>query len=454
MKKITIINFIFIFIYFLNISTSYDYLENNSFNSTQLPLNGTYNYYFNAVPNMTLYFNQFENDQVLNLDFENNYTFSENEIEMYNFTVKWELDSVIDETRLVKSSINITNSRNKNVKTIGFEFNIKKLEQPLITISGSEIIEVINGTHVKTITVDKLPNSDYYTFNFGGTPNSNFNLINCSEFLECPDNILNFNSEGRKIIDIPYLIPVNTVVGDYNSSFYLVSGNLSKKIDVKFKIRYPNFFIKDLNFTLDEACYDEYLSFKTQSMCEELKEKQLQDYRREIFLGYNNYIAKVNPDVICNQTIKTEYIIGDSIQKETLEKNIELSDKITVLNSEIKKLQDENIVIKNSISNKDLIFNDFKNEKNKEINELKELELQKKLEFTIANEKEKEEYKSGAIFWFKFIVFCIWFSVLILISYDFYINFKYANSIGISKNILYIILSFFVLLWITLMVVL
>lgn len=376
--KTLIIMSLFVLILFFMISSvnGYDKLENITLNTSQLPKSGEFSYTFQLSENSTLFFNENESNSKLQLDFVNNYTFQNDST--YDFKVNWNIteDTWISNETL-KSSIIVTNNRNSNKYEIGYNFNIIKVEKPVVIINGSSELKIVNGTYQRIITSNKLPDKNNLSFVIEGVPGSKFNFSFCSDWLECPTGNQVFRENGQYLLTIPYSVPFTIALGNYNKTITIQGENLSKNITVSFYIQPPKLVMQPLE--LDPRCTSE----APPNVMVECYQK-INDYNAEILAGFQQYLANINTEKICAEYKQIEYVVGDSIGEEIINTNKELRDEITYCNEVKTKFQEENIELKATIKDKDNEINSTINRYENKIIDIKEESIKQKA--SIAND--------------------------------------------------------------------
>ena len=425
--------------------TAYDYEERFNATNQNLPLSGISQVYtFPYVENATLYFNISQSDSRVVVNFPPNYNFS-NTSANYDFKVNWTLLNTIyaiDETFNV--SINITNSANSNYKTLGLIFNVTKIEPPLLVFNGSDDLKIINNTYWKIITADNLPDFGNLTFTFSGTPNEAFTITECKEIIQCPLGQFSFNSNGTIRIQIPYSIDY-VAIGRMNTSFTLNTATKNTTVNIIFSIDIPDIFVTPPN--LPEKCKLSPLPFADQLECEGL----IQDYRKEIIVGWQRYISKVNTDKICANYKQIEYVIGDSISKLIAEENIRLLEELNYERRINDNLDQEITNLKEEVNQKELKINETIVTKDKEILNIQGEEQQKRIDIYRASEVDKADYRAEYGKITKILVFIFAIFPLLLLLFKYFMMVTYIRHVNLPTGVLIALSSIFTISWIALM---
>jgi hypothetical protein len=436
---------------FMMISNTYSYDYNNNFNikTYDLPTSGvSEEYLFQHVINATLFFKLNESDNRVLLDFPINYTFNNLSPDAFGFIINWTvLDKIYSGNDSFNVSVIISNSVNNNTQSLGLRFDIEKTEQPILEVKGSSELQIINDTFIKTVTVDMLPDTGNMTFNIEGDSNKSFTIDNCGKFLICPVGQYNFNAEGKRKIVINYGVSVDTVVGEYNTSFSIISNeDTNKTINVKFNIAVPSIFVNPPE--LPDYCYKSNIPFDLQLDCKKI----IAEWEAEKIIGYQNYIARVNTDKICAEYKEIEYVIGDSISDAVLRRNVELMD-------ENRNEREQNLFLESEILRLNQIKLDLKVEINRtklqcdvELQDLRVDEQDRRLKIYKASEEDKILFMQQNGLMFKWIAGIFMFIPLLIISYAYLMRQMFMTTIRIPHKILSIISGFFGIIWIVLVI--
>lgn len=431
----------------------YDYQETFNVNTYDLPFSGiSETYSFPYLENVTLYFNLSESDSRVLLEFPSEYHFnplpnSSNVTgESFGLVINWTaLDKVYATNESFNTSVKITNSFNSNEQTLGLLFNIIKSEKPALVINGTNQLKIINGSFVKEVTLDNLPDRGNLTFSLTGIPNEAFTINNCGEFLICPVNQFNFDNSGHINLKLSYSIPITTAIGKYSNSFNLITSSTNKTIPIIFYINTPRLIVQPIE--LDSKCTSD-APFDVLTDCYQ----KLQEHNLEIIIGYNRYMSQVNTEKICQDYKEKEYVVGDSISKLVLDTNIQLMDENERLRRINDDLRNNSLYLKEIINEKELMINRTQIACDSELLGQKTENQKEKIDIYKASEIDKSLFKEkyGSIFtWIAFIFMIV---PLCFIGFSIMMRAKYSRRINLPFKTLSIISGFFGIVWLVLLI--
>ncbi|MCA9496233.1 MAG: hypothetical protein KC589_04790, partial [Nanoarchaeota archaeon] len=341
---------------------AYDIQKEFNFTTSQLPINDSYLLTFNLFENETLYFTQNQTDNNIDLSFVSSHFL--NSTSLYNFTINWRINTnIFTENKNINTSIIVSNSVNNNTYEIGLIYNIVKSDPKKLSLNSSSTLEFINGSFIKKITVDKLPEKSNLSFISTGEPKETFSINSCGNFLLCDDSVYRFDDDGRYLINIPIDIPI-IPLGLNKQNFTIHTQTNNRTFFINFDVIIPQAFI--LPPQLAENCYKPNLDIATQLQCEE----NISRYRLEVIIATAEYFAKINPNSVCKNFVKTEYIVGDSISKEVIETNQKLLSENENLREDILFCEEDKQIFTNQINKLKVEMNDSLIKKDQEITDL------------------------------------------------------------------------------------
>lgn len=446
MKKLLLITILFMLLGSFSVFGA-DTLKTVEIGDKSLPENGTFEISFTLQENETLFFNLLNtSSEEIDLEFPSQHLL--NGTNQYNFTINWSITETIftEDTRLY-AEILVNNTLNLNNHTIGLEFNIKKEGDRLLEINGSSSLVLRDGMYVKDITVDKLPDNGTLNFFISGNPGEQFALTYCGKFFVCNENeTFTLNENGGYELQLDYKIPLASALGTFNESFNISSPTRNSSIKVQFNILVPNILLKPLE--LGEECFEPNRALNVQLECE----NKFRTYQVEVVRALQNYISSVNTDVICEQSIRTEYVVGDTISDVVLENYLEvqndnknLREDNTYLNTQLSTCQDEKSQLKVEINETIL-------QKNSEIVELKDTESQKRVDLFKASEIDKQEERADTLLIMKIFCFVAFLLCVLLIGAKFFFENQFMIDLKINIYVVGSIGLFFFFSWIGLFV--
>ena len=447
-KKAVITTIISIITIIILISSTfgYDKTFNESIGTNSLPTSGSYDLDFTVKTNETLYFNVTSKSEKLDINIPNSYYL--NNTDTYKLIINWSVDKIIfTDDEILASEILVTNSLTSKNYSIGVIIDVLKEEKKVFDIisTSSNVIYHDNAFYKNISILHDFPSKDNIVINLEGEPNEIFTISGCDDdwFLACRNSSFNLNNEGKYQLKVPFRMEY-TPIGLYNETFYLKSSSKNFTLKAVFSVLQPTF---RLNYNNIEGCknYDQ-LSFVKQMNCTE----SLLKYELEGIMQINEYFSKVNTENVCKNFIQTEYIVGDSISKEILDRNIELSldnGKIRETNSLLSTkldtcLQEKNNVILESRNNNI--------ENNKSIIELKNDNTRTRLTLKEQYDIKTQESNNNTLFWLKIVCFFIFISFLIVIGLKYWYENMFATNIKINQYVFGCISLFFFILWVSL----
>ncbi len=413
---------------------AYDSFESIEIGDKSLPKSGNFTFSFKLLENQTLYFNLSNKSQYLNLNFPSEKTLIGTD--SYNFTVNWSItETVFPEDITLLGEIIVKNSFNLNNHSIGMEFKIKKEGDRVLIINGSDELIYQNGMYIKTTTIDKLPNNGSLEFFISGNPGEEFKLVDCGNFLICNNQTFKLNENGGYNLELGFFIPLATAIGIYNETFNISSNVRNSTINIQFDIGVPNILL--MPFELGDECFQPNAPLIVQIECE----NKFRTHQVEVIRALQNYLSNVNTEKICEQLVRTEYVVGDSISEIVMRNYLDvqndntlLREDNTYLSSQLNTCQEEKLDLNFQI-------NETLNLKNQEIIELRDIESQKRVELFKASEIEKQEQKANMLLIMKifcFVVFILSFSLIGLkyffensLLIDLPVNVYIVGSIGL-----------------------
>lgn len=439
---------ILILVFLLHISllvNGFDSYQNISIGTKSLPTEGNFTFIFKLVENETLYFNLINKSSELNFEFPNQYYL--NNTDTYNFTINWNIDETIFvENITLNSGFILTNSLNSNNYTIGIDYMIFKEEDKVLEINGSSSLVLRDGMYIKEITVDKLPENNNLIFLISGNPSEEFKVTGCGKFFICNNQTFSLSENGLFELKLNYLIPISTAIGEYNESFNISSVTSNSTINVQFNIDFPNILLKPLE--LGEQCYQANMPLQVQLECE----NEFRTYQVEVIRALQSYLSSVNTDIICENLVRTEYVVGDVISELVLESNLELMDDNknlrednTYLNSELSSCNDDKSSLKTQINQTILL-------KDEEIVDLKDIESQKRIDIFKATEIDKDKERNETLFVMKLFCLIVFILCLGLLGYKIFMETMFLKDIKINVIIVGAIGLFFFFSWLGLFI--
>lgn len=443
-KILSIVGLIILLIFFIcaRSSFAYDMTFNETVSTNYLPINGTHSINFTVVQNETLSIDIASQSPKLGITTQRSHMIDNNNV--YNLLIDWDVnDTLYTQNTTLKADILIQTQRTNKNYSIGVYTFIEKQEPQVFNIVSTSSDDVFrNGTFYKNISIlHDFPSKDSLVIDLKGVAGQVFKLSGCDDdwFLACKNSSYTLDNEGKYQLKVPYRMEF-TPLGVYNETFYLKSDTKNYTLHAVFRVLQPDF---KLSMKLIDGCQDyEDLSFSQQMNCSAL----LLQYQAEGIIQLNQYFAKISTENICEQFLKTEYVVGDSISKEVLDTNLRLNNNLSTCMNNL------------FLTNNDL--SSCQREKDKIINthtaELQSKE-QEKIDLNNANTKtklelreqydtqSKEEVKSTRSF-MMWLCFILGILSVIPVLYKYYVeNTKIGVTVRINA-VIYMIASTFLLL--------
>jgi hypothetical protein len=178
---------------------------------------------------------------------------------------------------------------------------------------------------------------------------------------------------------------------------------------------------------IDPICLqdEDNLTIKQRLDCE----AQLLEYQLNAIVELNNYYSRINTEKICEDFTKTEYIIGDTISAEILERNGKLLDDNARLKLKVETLtEDVNTCIAKRDSERN-IFNKTINDKNNEIEEIKIDTEQDILKTRELEKAKREELRDSLLNKIKFLISCGIFVCIALAGYKLFMQTRFLDEV-------------------------
>jgi hypothetical protein len=441
MKKIISI---FILLFTVSLVNAYDLEKTVTFNETQLPQSGTFNFPFELLAGETLYFEVKTNHSALDFDYVEQYELSGTN--SYEFSLNYEVDrTFITEDKTYMAELLVNNSLNSNLYSVGLFFEIINQNSSVFEITSSTSLSVIDGIYHKNVSLFDFPGNGTIDFNIVGNPDEQYTFSQCEEnrFIRCQENsTFNLDSNGEYLLKVPYSLPF-TPLGTYNDTFHLRSVSRNYTLDVVFNVIQPNVFLKPLD--LDPRCYEEEdsLTIKERLDCE----IAIAEWQLNKFVELNNYYSRINTENICEQFVKTEYIVGDSISTEVLDRNQKLLQDNADLRVENTRISEELSSCRILRENDKTTFNRTLTQKDNEIRQTV-IESEKTNIQIKNNEKTRRDTeKQDLIDKWKFLAVCGMICCGVLAGYKFYRENNFQDVKGINYWIVLIVGLIFLFGW-------
>lgn len=363
--------------------SAYDMTKNVSINESDLPTSDSINFPFQLLEGETLYFDVTNLNGEISLDYVENYTL--NETDEYNWVLEYDFDrTIIFENESYLVEINVSNSLNSNVYEIGLYYYLIDQKESVYNISSIDTLEIIDGKYHKNVSLFDLGGNGTFEFNVVGQPGEIYKLTGCDDdrFLSCQNSSFSLDSEGKYRLKIPYDLPF-TPLGKYNESFHLNSSLKDYDVEIVFNIVQPDIFTKPAN--INPICFqdEDNLTIRQRLDCE----TEIAEYRFNAIIELNNYASKIQTENICEQFVKTEYVVGESISKEVLDKNLQLVDQNADFRIENKDLSDSLSSCRDKNSQLKNLFNATITEKDQK---MKNITLSTEAEINNIREAERE----------------------------------------------------------------
>lgn len=429
-KRIKIIVFVLLFMIVINYSFAYNQNETETIYTVQLPVNGNYTHSFNVDAGSTLYFDMNNPNSELDFDMVTSYSLNENQSN-YTLVVEWEIDGVFASSKNLNAYLNVTSNSSEMSYTIGYEFVVIKSESPIVVLNGTSKLETRNGTFYKIVTVEKLPERSVIPLKITGTPNQEFTLINCSQFLECDEGEkYYYDANGKATVNLDYYVPTNTAIGQYNEHFTIKSPERQDTIEIVFDVKIPDIFVVPLE--LPEKCYKENQPLEVQTECERL----IQEYRLEIIIAYQEYISKVNTEKICSEFVEKEYIVGDTISEVVMNKYNEVLDENKYLREDVEFKTKKIVELESLMQDKETEFERELIQKDSRIQDIKETCHNEKVQINTVTKNYIEEKDNIRRNWYKRFAFFLFIGPLLVLMVKKLSKNRYNYDIAIPDLLL------------------
>ena len=359
-----------------NAIQNFDTSDSFVFNDSELPKTGTTQLNLTLQSNSTIYIinNLVDNNAIIT--FPSSYYLNNTATTniLFNYSVQ---SFLIHQNRTIINSFNISNSLNNVTKSYAIIINITSKGEELVTTNPVYNLITDTKSYFINISEDFLPFNGTFVFNLNGKAGTRFNLTTCSTWMTCPTNIT-FNSTSTYILNIPYQIPFNAILGTHNLSFWFEGYNITEKAEIDVVIISSQLLFK--KYVFEERCFVDDASIES---C--LEEERV--YRNQQLIDYFQFKNRPQNNTGYNNTIK-EYVMVGSVDDEIKTMYNSCSSELLIVRSGLSECNNN----RNNLLNEKTLF-DEKIKQNEEMIKNKEAIISNNTQSMI-DENNSKMYKT------------------------------------------------------------
>jgi len=285
-------------------------------NETAIPLKVMNNLTLTLEENATATIERIDNESRLVIDYPQEVNFINVTEKLIEFGVDI-IDFVLEEDTMLKAEFLISNDRNNitsqyilavNVTAV----NVTAYTQPDFIEISQYNITILNGDFIVNITTDLLPMKGNLFYRVRGRPETPYN-ISCEDhqYIRVCPKTGTFDSTGMSDFNITYYVGMSAPLGSSEASVNISDGNWTRETKIIFVLSEAT--VEMMTYVFRDECFvsipgQTYLAVTYDCLMEQ---EEFNIRRLTHFIERQRALA--NTSGYCEPEIKTEYIIGGSV---------------------------------------------------------------------------------------------------------------------------------------------